>query len=140
MFELIYHSIAAPNLGLEDVNDILENAREYNLKNNITGFLLCHNNEFIQILEGDEKIVKELYSKISKDNRHSDVKLIAKGVIEKRGFDAWNMGYYGFTNDEKIAVEKKLFIDNFIALSELVEKPTITKKMFWYFSKELLMK
>ena len=140
MFELIYHSVAMPNLGDEDVTNILETAREFNIKNNITGFLLCHNMEFIQILEGDEGIVKELYSKIRKDNRHSNVRLISQGVIEKRGFQVWNMGYYGFTNDEKVAAEKELFVDNFMALSELVEKPTTTKQMFWYFSKELLKK
>ena len=140
MFELIYHSTANSNMSSESITNILKTARCNNVKNNITGFLIYHNNEFIQILEGEEKVIKALYLKISKDTRHSGVRLISQGAIKERGFDVWNMGYYGVTNDKKLELEKKLFIDNFIALSEFVEKPTRTKQIFWYLSKELLKK
>ncbi len=140
MFELIYYSSAKSNIGKDDITNILTKSRDFNSKNDITGFLLYHNNEFIQILEGDQKIIQDLYMTISKDDRHHTIRLVSQGATDKREFEYWKMGYYELTNEDKLETGKKLFIDNFIALSELVDKPTKVKKLFWYLSRELLMK
>ena len=55
MFELIYRSITVPNISDAEINAMLKTSRKFNSENNITGCLLFHNNEFIQILEGEEK-------------------------------------------------------------------------------------
>ena len=55
MFELIYLSIAVPNISDAGINAMLKTLRKFNSENNITGCLLFYNNEFIQILEGEEK-------------------------------------------------------------------------------------
>lgn len=55
MFEFIYRSIAVPNISDAEINAMLKTSRKFNSENNITGCLLFHNNEFIQILEGEEK-------------------------------------------------------------------------------------
>ena len=41
----------------------------------VTGMLLYGNGTFLQALEGDEKVVADLYGKIEKDSRHIDVKM-----------------------------------------------------------------
>jgi hypothetical protein len=69
MYELMYHSEAMPELALQDIKAILTSARLYNSKNNITGCLLYHNHEFIQVLEGEQSKVKELFRHIEKDTR-----------------------------------------------------------------------
>ena len=49
MYELLYNSTAAKDLKEEDISNILETSREFNLKNNLSGCLVFHNNKFIQI-------------------------------------------------------------------------------------------
>ena len=61
MIELVYYSLASENLSSEDVSAMLKNSRKFNSKNNITGCLLYHNSEFLQILEGEKKVVLDLF-------------------------------------------------------------------------------
>ena len=138
MYELIYCSNAHSNLKDEDISDILGKARDFNLKNEITGCLLLHNNEFIQILEGDRKILKDLLEKIKKDVRHSHVMVLAENEIEKRVFEQWSMAYHKIENDDVINVDKIIFVNNFLTLSELIAKPTHASRVFWYMAKQLL--
>ena len=63
-FELIYNSVASPELTSKDVLDILEESRLFNSKNDITGCLLYHKGEFLQLLEGEKSIVQNIYGKI----------------------------------------------------------------------------
>ncbi len=90
MFELIYCSIAKPDLKSKDIQDILQTAIDFNSKNNITGCLLFHNNEFLQILEGEKSVIQELFASIERDERHSQVILLDQ--YEKKDcspFGAW---------------------------------------------------
>ena len=93
MIELVYYSEASPNLTSEDISDILETARDFNSKNSITGCLLYHNSEFLQVLEGKKKIVLDLFTSIKKDKRHSSVTLIATDNINEKSFQigAWHI-------------------------------------------------
>ncbi len=138
MYELIYCSVANPNLAEKDTADILAKARDFNSKNDITGCLLFHNNEFIQILEGDKKILQDLIEKIKKDDRHSNVMVLAENTIEKRVFDKWSMAYHKIENNDVINVDRLIFVNNFLTLSELIAKPTHASRVFWYMAKQLL--
>jgi hypothetical protein len=139
MYELIYISKAKPSLNAVDINNILETSREFNSKNNITGCLLYHNHEFIQILEGEKKVVKDLYADIWADERHYDVTLLSEGNKTGREFKTWSMAYHELSVDERKKMSNKLFTNNFIALSELAEKPTPAIKLFWSMAKQLLL-
>jgi hypothetical protein len=138
MYELIYCSIANQNLKEEDILGILEKARDFNTKNDITGCLLLHNNEFIQILEGDKKIIEELIHKIKKDDRHSNVMVLAENEIKDRVFDKWSMAYHKIETNDVINVDRLIFVNNFLTLSELIAKPTHASRVFWYMAKQLL--
>ena len=83
MYELVYCSSAKQNLGSEDIPAILKTARDFNSKNNITGCLLYYKHEFIQILEGDQGIIKDLFSRIDMDERHKDITVLAEAVKKK---------------------------------------------------------
>jgi hypothetical protein len=137
MYELLYSSTAKKDLKEEDISNILETARDFNLKNNLSGCLVFHNNKFIQILEGDEGIVKELFAKIEKDKRHKNVILIEKGLKAERLFENWTMVYYNLDKIDTNDPQRKLFIDNFITYSEIADISTTASKMFWYISKNI---
>jgi len=53
----------------------------------ITGCLLFHHGQFIQILEGDKSTVDDLIVKIKKDHRHSYFYKLAEGCAIFRLFN-----------------------------------------------------
>ncbi len=122
MYEITYCSTANPNLSAEDLSDILETAQSFNAKNNITGCLLYYNQEFIQILEGEKEIIKELYSHISKDKRHTDLILLAEGKKQDRVFYDWSMTFYELSPNDAESIGKAVFADNLVTFSNLVKK------------------
>lgn len=137
MFQLIYCSIARPCLEDIDIRNILNISRAYNEAHDITGCLLYYNKEFIQILEGDRQLVKELYKKIAADGRHRSVVLMSEEDTDDRIFKNWAMAYCEVIDDEKSS-KNFLFKKNFIALSELAEKPTQTVRLFFHVAKLML--
>jgi len=138
MYELIYYSNAHEGMDEATIAKILSVAREFNAQNGITGCLLFHNNQFLQLLEGDKEKVKELYVKIKDDQRHLDVMLMAEGEKNKRDFESWHMVYHEISTSEMNLLETELFINNFSQLSRIVEKPSEAARLFWYMSKTIL--
>ncbi|MFM9989217.1 BLUF domain-containing protein [Flavobacterium sp.] len=138
MYELIYRSVASPNLHVADIDKILETSRDFNSKNEITGCLLFHNNEFIQILEGEKTILQALYANIKKDERHFNVILLTESEKDERIFPNWSMAYHKLSTKDNVNIDKLLFTNNFITLSELIDKPTHASRLFWYMAKQLL--
>lgn len=93
LFELIYHSQAKPHITEDDHADILSVARSFNQENDITGCLLYHKGQFLQLLEGDFEKLNHLYGKIRKDKRHENVITLHMKEIDERIFDDWSMAY-----------------------------------------------
>ncbi|HMU47509.1 MAG TPA: BLUF domain-containing protein [Chitinophagaceae bacterium] len=131
VYELTYCSLAKPNITQDDIYGILEAAGRNNKKNSITGCLLFYNHEFLQILEGEEKMVKAVQKKIAKDSRHSNVRILSEGEKEERTFDHWTMAFKELSEQEAKDIGDKFFEDNFLTFSELVSKPTRTIRSFW---------
>jgi len=135
MHELLYHSKARNDLSFQDIKSILETSRLYNSKYGITGCLLYHKHEFIQIIEGEQRVLQELFKRIEADPRHTQVVLLSQGEKLKRTFDSWSMAYHEFDTE---TVERLLFIDNFLAFSKLADKTTDAGRLFHYMADELL--
>lgn len=93
MFELLYTSVATKALSDSELVDILTKAQDKNQRLNITGMLIYHNREVMQLLEGDEQQVKDLYDTICHDHRHTSVSVFYQGEIETRAFADWSMAF-----------------------------------------------
>ena len=102
MYYLVYSSISRKDLSKDELFSILEKSREKNRMMGITGFLLSINEDyhpeiikgkFLQVLEGEKEQVIKLYESIKKDKRHKEVKIVSEGVLLKRMFNNWSMGY-----------------------------------------------
>lgn len=89
---LLYISRLADAINDECVNSILSVSRDRNAENGITGVLVVGGEQFIQILEGEEKNLIRLYAKIIDDSRHHDCTLIGVAPIDSRMFQKWSMG------------------------------------------------
>jgi hypothetical protein len=91
MIELIYASHVAPDLELPQVYHILDHAQANNKAKNITGVLLFNSRYFLQLLEGDEPVVQQLFAAIRQDRRHYSAKLLGARAITKRRWANWSM-------------------------------------------------
>ena len=136
MYELLYTSNASPDLTADDILDILKTSKEWNLKYGITGCLLYFDQEFIQLIEGDEKDVKILYASIKKDVRHTKLILLLENDKPERIFKNWTMAFKELSLEDMDDIDKVLLVDNFITSSELDYKSTKASKLFFYLAKE----
>jgi len=91
MFELLYTSLSPAGLTNTELVELLESARLKNKRLGITGMMIYHDREIMQILEGEKETVETLFQAILKDNRHTSVHVFYQGDIVERSFSDWNM-------------------------------------------------
>lgn len=100
MLRLIYVSTAKELLNTDDLVKILSKAKEKNSRLGVTGMLLYKDGNFMQLLEGDEKIVRDLYETIRLDVRHHDAMVLLDEPAEDRLFSDWSMGFKDLSDPE----------------------------------------
>jgi len=88
---LFYLSYAAPNLEYPDLLDIMQKSEENKYTAAIIGMLCNGDSMFLQILEGDRKLVSQTYNRINNDKRHFDSELIEFTNTDDRLFSVWSM-------------------------------------------------
>ena len=93
MYFLIYVSSAVNLFSDEELTKLLETAREKNHAQDITGLLLYAAGNFMQVLEGPEKDVRETHTRISRDPRLRGLITLMQGNREGRDFADWSMGF-----------------------------------------------
>lgn len=91
IFRLTYLSTPADLFTGDDLDDIEAKSLVANDARDVTGLLIVNGKRVLQILEGRESAVRELYGKISKDPRHTITKLVSTREDEERMLLTWNM-------------------------------------------------
>ena len=91
IFRLAYVSCAVEMLTDADLDDIESKSLIANDARDVTGLLIVNGRRILQILEGRESAVLELYEKIRKDPRHFIAKLVSTVEDEGRMLLTWNM-------------------------------------------------
>lgn len=102
LIQLIYASSAVKPFSSDELLDLLEFSQQNNLKNDITGILLYKDGTFLQVLEGPEDKVNEIWKRIQQDDRHQGLIVIQKESISEREFNEWLMGFADL-NDEGLS-------------------------------------
>ena len=93
LLAVVYTSVATAPLDEAQLSSLLEWCRDWNGSVDITGVLLHREGRFIQFLEGPEKPVRELVASISKDARHTRVRVLLEDAVTERQFPEWTMGF-----------------------------------------------
>lgn len=90
LLQLIYSSRP---FGYDDLalNGILASARRNNIRDGITGALICREDLFVQMLEGPEAAVNELFARIARDDRHTEIVTLVSSSVDARLFPDWAM-------------------------------------------------
>lgn len=130
MYQLTYYSKAVPDITSKDINDILNVAYTRNREFGLSGCLIFMENTFIQILEGDQQHIENLYAKLLLDARHSNITLISQGMAEQRFFSEWGMAYCPISKKQK-KLEYEMFHRNLNILLDLSQPKTETEREFW---------
>ena len=96
---IVYVSQTKKPFSEDELLKLLKHSRQRNTKESITGLLVYRFNEdydrgnFIQVLEGPEKQLEDVWSRISKDPRHHTIVVVEEGHIQERMFKDWSMGF-----------------------------------------------
>lgn len=93
LFHLCYVSTQSRPMHGSDLVDVLETARVVNSERDITGLLLHKDDSFLQVLEGNEEDVREVFERIERDERHCRIKVLFEGPLEQREFSDFRMGF-----------------------------------------------
>ncbi len=91
IFRLTYLSTPVTPFNDADFDDIENKSIEANNARDVTGLLIMNGDRIIQVLEGREDAVRELYTKIEADDRHTVTKLVSEVEDEVRMLLTWSM-------------------------------------------------
>lgn len=93
LHELVYVSLATREMSIPDLTELLDQSRQKNARLGITGLLVYHKLEFMQLLEGKKDDIFSLYDTIYKDARNRQNHLMWDGPIQQRSFADWSMAF-----------------------------------------------
>ena len=86
---------------LEDLREILSEARHFNYLHNITGVLYFADGNFFQCIEGEKDNLNLLIEKLQKDKRHQGLYFYPDKMINHRNFSDWSMKYVSRSSEVK---------------------------------------
>lgn len=121
--QLVYVSNRKPNCTAAEIDKILTSCKKNNPPLDITGILLYSETKFIQLVEGEAKVIMGLYDKIKADDRHSNTMMIAYSPIKEKSFPSWHMGSKKLTSSDvefntEISAEDKVIFDGLMTGKE----------------------
>ena len=134
MKRLYYASRFSRPLSTEEVEEIRRVSTENNAKLKITGFLLCLEDMFFQMIEGPDSAVDELFRKILKDPRHNSVRCLkSEENVTERLSPEWQMNVIDLNGEnENLPIAfRELFTalaESFSILSRFTQ-PTVERLM-----------
>jgi len=95
MYQIIYTSEAATSFSSLDLQALLAIARRKNVIRGVTGMLVCSDNQFLQVLEGDAADVISTFDRIAKDPRHDQLIVLHRGYSNVgKTFGETSMGFH----------------------------------------------
>jgi len=137
MIQMLYISSATEPMSTEDLLGLLRECRENNAAKGITGMLIYGNATFLQVLEGEEEVVDDLFENIRRDPRHSNVEILHRKTIERRQYSDWSMGFKRVSGKELAKIEgMRDFDEQNFNQAYLIEHGNIVSSLMDHFRKE----
>lgn len=93
VYQVLYRSTVTKPLTNQELLDLLEQARSFNLEHQITGMLLYSEGQFVQAIEGREEVIRPLYERIQRDSRHREIETVGEGRLPAHQFSEWSMDF-----------------------------------------------
>lgn len=93
MHHIIYLSWATTPFSDTQLQELLAVSRTRNALLGVTGILFYGNERFMQVLEGEEAAVRDLYARIQRDPHHDNILTYIDKPIANRAFARWSMAF-----------------------------------------------
>ncbi len=138
MHTLVYVSTAARSFTSDELKALLVQSRRDNAAADITGMLLYKGGNIIQLLEGEQEQVTQLYHKIEGDPRHRGSLILLKSDADQRSFQDWSMGFRDLDDPalKKLPGFNELMNDT-VENPSLFRDPTRVQKLLNYFKQSM---
>lgn len=108
LHSVVYASTATQPMTTIELEDLLNDARAFNLAHGVTGVLLCSGSSFMQCFEGAPEDTRLVYDRIKRSSKHQDIVEYLDDPIAERAFGSWEMGLVQPTESEllKLSTEE----------------------------------
>lgn len=93
LYKIMYISSATQDMSANELETMMVKCRQKNAFFDITGFMVYHEGNIIQLLEGNHTSVEYIYNTIKLDKRHQDIIELCAASVAKRAFADWQMGF-----------------------------------------------
>jgi len=90
---IAWSSVPSSTFSAARLCEIVAPARWNNECNRVSGMLLYTGVHFLEILEGEESVLNEMWSRLQHDDRHASLVRIGDEACNERRFADWKMGY-----------------------------------------------
>jgi class 3 adenylate cyclase len=111
---------------MEEIQGIGIDSSERNRLSNITGLLVYFEKLFFQIIEGGNQEIDQLFERIKKDSRHSDILILkTENDIEERLFPGWSMKTMNLdSNMDELIRPVKILLQSLVESHSIIEQYT----------------
>ena len=138
VYSLVYVSSATRLFSPAELREILSVSRENNGRLGVSGALLYKGGNLMQVLEGEEAVVRDLYAKICRDVRHKGVLQVWDGHVDSRQFADWSMAFHEPGEPDAVGVAGYAdFLSGPLTGSEFAQNPTLAQKLLLSFKRSM---
>ncbi|PTY05701.1 hypothetical protein DB347_15155 [Opitutaceae bacterium EW11] len=92
-YQLIYVSTSRFPWVTPDLKTLFEENHTRNAVQGITGILIYHDRQFLQVIEGGDVPVRRLFGKIERDPRHFNVSRVWDGYLHSREYSDYTLAF-----------------------------------------------
>jgi len=125
----VYTSTATRDLTDDDLAELLRQCVRNNERSGLTGMLLHRDGRFMQVLEGPDDAVRDVFAVIAADTRHAEVRLLLDEPIAERAFPAWKMAFR--TVDDETVRRLEGYDDFLDRPAEAAARPDAPSRARW---------
>ena len=93
LVSLLYVSSAVRVMAAAELQDLLLKSRRKNSALGVTGMLLHKDGNFMQVLEGEDARVRQVFDAICRDPRHTGLLVLRHAEAPARDFSDWSMAF-----------------------------------------------
>lgn len=91
MYRVIFTSQSSRSFGRTALSAITAVSLRNNAEHQVSGLLVCHDQRFFQVMEGEESTLSSLMMRIAADPRHHGLSVVSHGPVAQRAFSNWRV-------------------------------------------------
>jgi len=137
LYSVTYVSSANAEFNEIALQELLQKARHNNARDGLTGMLLFKGGNFMQVLEGEEQIVRNRFRIIANDPRHKGALALLQGPIPARSFTDWSMGFQHLSTADASIPGYSQFLNTPLTSPAFADQPSQAKKLLLMFRQKM---